>query len=214
MPEAAVDEHSDPASGHGEVGRAPARELGMKPEAATSGVNRTTQSHLGLRVGLLAAGQVLTAISADPRLRHPTRLRRGEVTDGQAPRSLERMSALDLTELMNLERQGWDSLTRSQGGDFYGRLMTDDAVMVLVNGMVLDRDTITASLNDSPPWDAYELADERLVPVSEDVAALVYRATASRAGDGEPFVALMTSVYRLVDGESRLALYQQTAITH
>lgn len=123
------------------------------------------------------------------------------------------MSFFDLTQLMNLERQGWHSLTRSEGGDFYGRLMTDDAVMILVNGMVLDRDTIAGSLNDSPPWDSFELTDERLVPVSDDVAALVYRATASRAGE-EPFVALMTSVYRLVDGEPRLALYQQTTITH
>lgn len=123
------------------------------------------------------------------------------------------MSALELTELMKLERAGWDSMTRSRGGDFYGRLMTDDAVMILVNGMVLDRETIAASLNDSPPWSAYELTDERHVPVSGDAAALVYRATASRAGE-EPFVALMTSLYRLVDGEPRLALYQQTTITH
>lgn len=124
------------------------------------------------------------------------------------------MSALGLTELMRLEGQGWDSLTRSQGGDFYGRLMTDGAVMILVNGMVLGRDAIASSLNESPPWDAYELTDERLVPVGDDVAALVYRANASRRGEAEPFVALMTSVYRLVDGELRLALYQQTAITH
>lgn len=123
------------------------------------------------------------------------------------------MSALELMRLMNLERQGWNSLTRSEGGDFYGRLMTDDAVMILVNGMVLDRAMIAASLNDSPPWDSFELTGERLVPVSDDVAALVYRATASRAGE-EPFVALMTSVYRRVDGAPRLALYQQTTITH
>ncbi|KQX61847.1 nuclear transport factor 2 family protein [Angustibacter sp. Root456] len=124
------------------------------------------------------------------------------------------MSAFDLSTLTNFERQGWDSLTRSQGGDFYGALMTDDAVMVLVNGMVLDRATVASSLNDSPPWDTYELTDERLVQVSDDVAALLYRATATRAGDPEPFVALMTSVYRLQDGEPRLALYQQTTITH
>lgn len=124
------------------------------------------------------------------------------------------MSGLELTGLMDLERQGWDSLTRSEGGDFYGRLMTDEAVMILVNGMVLGRDAIASSLNESPPWDAYETTDERLVPVGDDTAALVYRATATRAGEADPFTALMTSVYRLLDGEPRLALYQQTAITH
>jgi hypothetical protein len=124
------------------------------------------------------------------------------------------MAALDLATLTDLERRGWDSLCRGEGGNFYGELMTPDAVMVLVNGMVLDRDTIAASLNDSPPWASYELNDERLVEVGEDAAALVYRASATRDGDPEPFVALMSSVYRLVDGSPRLALYQQTTITH
>ena len=38
------------------------------------------------------------------------------------------MGALGLIQLMDLERRGWESLTRSAGGDFYGRLMTPDAV--------------------------------------------------------------------------------------
>lgn len=84
--------------------------------------------------------------------------------------------------------------------------------MVLVNGTILDRDTIAITLNDSPPWTSYELAEEHLVPISDDAAAVVYRARAARHGDEEPFDALMTSVYRSVDGEPRLALYQQTAI--
>lgn len=62
------------------------------------------------------------------------------------------MNELDLAQLMRLERRGWDSLTRSAGGGFYRSLMTPDALMVLVNGMVLDRDTIASSLDDAPPW--------------------------------------------------------------
>jgi hypothetical protein len=124
------------------------------------------------------------------------------------------MHGLDLRRLMDLERQGWDSLSRSRGGDFYGGLMTPDAVMVLVNGMVLDRGTIASTLNDSPPWGSYELTGERLVQVSGDAAAVVYKASASRNGQAEPFVALMSSTYRMVDGEPRLVLYQQTTITH
>jgi hypothetical protein len=124
------------------------------------------------------------------------------------------MDALDLWQLMELERRGWDSLTRSMGGAFYGQLMTPDAVMVLVNGMVLGRDTIASSLNDSPPWASYAHTQERLVEVGGDAAAVVYKASASRDGQTEPFVALMSSVYRMIDGEPRLALYQQTTITH
>jgi hypothetical protein len=124
------------------------------------------------------------------------------------------MDALELRRLSELERQGWDSLCRSTGGDFYGQLMTPDAVMVLVNGMVLDRDTIASSLNDAPPWASYELTEERLVQLGEDAAALVYRASAARDGETAPFVALMSSVYRVIEGRPRLALYQQTTITH
>ena len=124
------------------------------------------------------------------------------------------MSELTLDELFALEHRGWDSLREATGGDFYGDLMTAEAVMILVNGMVLDRAMIAASLNDSPPWDSYTLTEPRFVPLGADVAALVYRASASREGQRAPFVALMTSTYRLVAGRPRLALYQQTTITH
>ncbi len=124
------------------------------------------------------------------------------------------MDALALTRLVDLEREGWDSLCRSRGGDFYGRLMTPDAVMVLVNGMVLDRDTIASSLNDAPPWAAYDVTEERLVTVAREAAAVIYKASATREGEPDAFHALMSSVYRVVDGEPRLALYQQTTITH
>lgn len=33
-------------------------------------------------------------------------------------------------------------------------------------------------------------------------------------GSDAPFEAIMSSIYRLVDGEARLALYQQTTTTH
>ena len=43
-------------------------------------------------------------------------------------------------ELLELERAGWDSLCDSTGSEFYGRIMLPTAVMVLANGMVMDRD--------------------------------------------------------------------------
>ncbi len=122
------------------------------------------------------------------------------------------MDDLDLTRLMELERRGWDALCRSEGGEFYRGLMTADAVMVLVNGMVLDRDAVAGSLSGVPPWTSYEIADPRVVTTGTDAAALVYRASASRDGDAGPFVALMCSVYQVVDGAPRLTLHQQTAV--
>lgn len=124
------------------------------------------------------------------------------------------MTRIELPELLALERRGWDALCESRGGRFYGDLMTEDAVMILVNGMVLDRQTIAASLDDSPPWSTYRLDEARLVRTGLESAAIVYRATATRTGDAEPFVALMSSHYRRLDGRLRMALYQQTTITH
>ncbi|MBO0610284.1 nuclear transport factor 2 family protein [Myceligenerans salitolerans] len=124
------------------------------------------------------------------------------------------MTSMSLDALVALEHQGWDALCASRGGTFYGDLMTADAVMVLPNGVVMDRDAIAAGLDGAPAWTAYTLTDTRLVEAGDDAAALVYRASAERDDLEEPFVALMSSVYRLVDGVPRLALYQQTTITH
>ncbi|MDL4775803.1 MULTISPECIES: nuclear transport factor 2 family protein [Thermomonosporaceae] len=123
------------------------------------------------------------------------------------------MSAFTLDELLALEHAGWKSLCESTGGTFYGELMTPDAVFVLVNGAVMTRDEITASLDGALGWESYEITDARLVEVGEDAAALVYRASSSRPDLTEPFTALMSSVYYRVDGQPRLAVYQQTALT-
>nr|VDG63005.1 Uncharacterised protein [Streptococcus thermophilus] len=119
---------------------------------------------------------------------------------------------MTLDQLLDLERQGWDSLCEQRGGTFYGELMTDDAVMVLVNGMVMDQPTIAASMNDAPPWDSYEITDPQLITLNDGAATLLYRATARRGSDN--FEALMTSTYVLLDGQVRMKLYQQTTVTH
>lgn len=119
---------------------------------------------------------------------------------------------MDLNTLLGLERQGWDSLCEQRGGTFYGELMTDDAVMVLVNGMIMDQPTIAASMNDAPPWDSYQITDPQLIPLNDGAATLLYNASARRGSDN--FDALMTSTYVLVDGQIRMKLYQQTTVTH
>lgn len=124
------------------------------------------------------------------------------------------MNQLGVEALLELEHAGWASLCRSGGGEFYGRLMLPDALMVLVNGMVLDRPTIIASLDDAPPWASFKLTGPRRVALGVDSAALLYRARAQRDSEEEAFVALMSSIYCVVDGVARLALYQQTTITH
>jgi hypothetical protein len=115
--------------------------------------------------------------------------------------------------LLDLERRGWNSLCDGSGSQFYGDVMTDDARMVLSNGQIMNRSEVVAALADAPTWVSFELADEQLVSIGNDAAALVYVGTAKRDADGEPYVAAMSSTYRRVGDDWKLALYQQTAVT-
>jgi uncharacterized protein (TIGR02246 family) len=116
-----------------------------------------------------------------------------------------------LDDLLDLERRGWQSLTDGTGAEFYGALMTADGVMVLAGGMVMDRDAVSTSLADAPPWASFELTDQRLLSLGPDAATLVYVGTAHRDGE-DPFRAAMASTYVHGEGEWRLALYQQTPL--
>jgi len=116
-----------------------------------------------------------------------------------------------LEELLELERAGWQSLCEASGDKFYGTIMTDDALMVLANGAIMDRAAVTAALGQSPPWQRYEIEDPRVVSIDGDCAALVYVGTGYREG-GDPFVGAMSSVYHRTADGWRLTLYQQTAV--
>jgi len=114
--------------------------------------------------------------------------------------------------LLELERRGWDSLCDSTGDIFYGELMTDDAVMVLANGAVMDRDAVVEALGQAPPWRTYDIGDVRLVRTGSDGATLVYVGTAYREEEEPAFVGVMSSVYLREGDNLRLALYQQTQL--
>jgi Domain of unknown function (DUF4440) len=120
------------------------------------------------------------------------------------------MSDEMLDVLLELERAGWDSLCDSTGSDFYGGVMLPEAVMVLANGMVMDRETVVSALSESPPWRRYEIGDVRLITADSDNAALVYTGTGYREGEEPAFVGAMSSVYHRTGDGWKLALYQQT----
>lgn len=113
-------------------------------------------------------------------------------------------------QLLALEHAGWRALCEGTGDRFYGDVMTDDAVMVLANGAVMDRAAVVSALGQAPPWARYAIDDARVIMIAVDVAALVYAGTGWRDGDQEPFVGAMSSVYHRTDDGWKLALYQQT----
>ena len=71
--------------------------------------------------------------------------------------------------------------------------MLPNALMVLANGMVLDRDMVVFALSESPPWRTYDIGDVRLIGVDNDNNAVLVRRPASP----RPFTGVAVSVPRL-----------------
>ena len=117
-----------------------------------------------------------------------------------------------MEELLALEKEGWDALCNGTGSDFYGKVMTHDGLMVLGNGQVMTRDEVVEALRNAPRWESFEMKDPRTVLIGTEAGAVVYLCTAQR-GEGAPFEGAMSSVYVRMEGEWRLALYQQTPKT-
>ena len=114
-----------------------------------------------------------------------------------------------MDELLDMEHAGWASLCNGTASEFYGDVMTDEAVMVLANGTVMTRDEVIQALRDAPPWAAYEIDDVRFVSVGHLDCRRVPGNRTPRRG-GTSFVGVMTSIYVERDGHWKLALYQQT----
>jgi hypothetical protein len=116
-----------------------------------------------------------------------------------------------LDTLLEIERSGWDALCEGSAADFYGRVMLDDAVMVLGNGQVMTRGDVVRALGDARAWSSYEIDDAHAFPIGDGAAAVVYRGTGYRDG-ADPFVGAMASVYVDTGDDWKLALYQQTPV--
>lgn len=110
--------------------------------------------------------------------------------------------------LLRLEHEFWAA---AGDGQFYERRFAEDGLLI-VPGVteVMDKAATTAAVAQSSPWTSYELHDVRCAELASDVAALAYRAAASR--EGERYEAMITSVYVRQNGDWQLALHQQTPI--
>jgi hypothetical protein len=117
-----------------------------------------------------------------------------------------------LEELLTLERAGWQSLCDGTGSQFYRGIMSDDALMVLANGAIMDRAAVSDALAQAPLWTRYEITDAQLLSVGATAAALVYTGTGYRDGTEEPFAGVVSSVYRRSHPGWTLVLYQQTSL--
>lgn len=117
------------------------------------------------------------------------------------------MNAIEIDELMSLERDGWAALSRGEGRAFYATMFADEAVVV-VPGAVLDKSRTLASWDGVVPWQSYDLVERRVTTLG-DTAAVVYDATAGRPGE-PPYRATVCSTYVRRPEGWRLLVHQQT----
>ncbi|MEX2625457.1 MAG: nuclear transport factor 2 family protein [Ilumatobacteraceae bacterium] len=112
------------------------------------------------------------------------------------------MSLLD--DLLDIERTFWGA-----GGDpdFYREHFAVDGRCVFGAG-ILDKDTVVASMEQAAPWVDVEIDRPEVIPLGDDVATLVYHATARRAADGAGYDVNVGSVYVRRDGRWQLFLHQ------
>ncbi|MDQ1396334.1 MAG: hypothetical protein QOG64_1593, partial [Acidimicrobiaceae bacterium] len=113
---------------------------------------------------------------------------------------------------VELERSAWQALSSSgaAAAAFYERVLATRVLMLLPGGLVIDDRAEVISSMRGAPWDSFEFADERVVPLGRDSAVVVYRARARRGSTS--YEALFNSTYIREDGAWRLALHQQTPV--
>lgn len=111
-----------------------------------------------------------------------------------------------IDRLLELEEQGWEALSSAEPVQFCDEWLADEAAMV-VPGMVIDRATFLEAVAHEQPWASHRIEEPRVVQLTHDSAALVYRVNAQRDGQSE-FAGLLTSVYVMRAGRWRLALHR------
>jgi hypothetical protein len=108
------------------------------------------------------------------------------------------------SKLWRLEKQFWLG-----GADVYEQYLADSSVMVFA-GMVLTKLQTVDAIASGSRWTSVSFTDQRVVRLTPDAVALIYRASGSRERQQAPYSALVSSVYVRDDEDWKLALHQQS----
>lgn len=110
-------------------------------------------------------------------------------------------------ELLALEEKFW---TGNAG--FYRDNLDDQCLTAFAEmAGVFGKDDIARTVGESARWRDVNLAPKGVVEPTDDFAVLTYQASATR-GDGERYVALVSSGYVKRAGAWKLAFHQQTPL--
>jgi hypothetical protein len=113
-------------------------------------------------------------------------------------------------ELLDLERRFWEA-SSARDGDFYRTHVIDDALYVFPGtaGPWTREECAAAVEGNDAPWAWFEIQEPRFVHLANGVVLITYVSRSKHEGD-EPFSMLVTTVYRTIDDEWKLAFHQQT----
>ena len=111
--------------------------------------------------------------------------------------------------LLNEEHAGWQAIIAGRGGSYFQRLMTQDA-LTIVNDGVYSREGIRKAFETFEPWDDYELLEPAIIRLGDHAGVVVYRAVASRGDDTRQF--RMSTTYLYEGGGWKVAAHQQTPL--
>lgn len=109
-------------------------------------------------------------------------------------------------QLIHQEHEGWEAMTRGEGGSHSFQAMLPEAIMVFP-GTLLERGAVIAAL-DGVVWGSYALSEQRVVRLGDRAAMLVYRLRGVR--DREAVDLWATTTYVYVDGRWRVGAHQQS----
>lgn len=113
--------------------------------------------------------------------------------------------------LLHEEHEGWQAMLAGQGGSYYRRSMTRDAIMIRP-GEVMTRDQAAASFTGAAPLDSYEIHEPAVIRLGDHAGIVVYRAVARRGDEVAESNMSTTYVFDDSNGGWCVAAHQQTPV--
>ena len=125
------------------------------------------------------------------------------------PVELPELADPDVRRVLDLEAAGRRAMVDGTAIEFFDRIMTSTAVLVLP-GTVFERTQALTAWAGGPPWRSVEVERERTVHIGESTIAVTYRARLIRLDSAHDVH--ITSVYTKIHREWLLGLRQQMPI--
>lgn len=110
-------------------------------------------------------------------------------------------------EVWKLERSLW-----LDGVAAYRAHLADTCVMVFGPMGILQRDDVLRSIEQAPRWREVTFTHDTLITPGDTVALVIAYEAEAKRNEGEPYRALCSSTWLVLNGELKLAQHQQTPL--